>query len=213
MRSVVATAASLALALMIAAQVAASPPERSIYTSYWAQTSYVSGLDPHAPGVYTRLAIRFAFAETRTADGTTTFSFVDIFADGWENDESSVFNRPWEGGYLFMSTPADPSLGNVNPSLADAWVGATDLAFVCYQGPCPSMPSQISVSVSWVAIGSQTATLFRPVDDIGAVSSLIFRTRPASAAVEFTGGSLDVPPIMVGSSVSFQQQVYRAPTP
>jgi hypothetical protein len=51
------------------------------------------------------------------------------------------------------------------------------------------MPSQISVSVSWVANGARAATLFRPVDDIGAVSSLIFRTRPATASVGFTGVS------------------------
>jgi hypothetical protein len=180
--------------------------------SSWADTSYASGLDPYAPGAYARLTIRFASVVNRTADGTSTRNFVDIFADGWENDAVSVFRYPWEAGYSFTSIPADPSLGGVNPSLADAWVDSGPLAFVCYQGECPSMPSQISVSISWVANGAQAATLFRPVDDIGAVSSLIFRTRPATASVD-TGGSLVLPPIVTGSSISFQQQVYRAPTP
>jgi len=101
----------------------------------------------------------------------------------------------------------------VSPSLADAWTDSGTLTFVCYQGEYPWMPSQISVSVSWVANGAQAATLFRPIDDIGAVSSLIFRTRPAAASVGFTGVSLDLPPIVVASSISFQQPVYRAPTP
>ncbi len=213
MRPVVATAASLILIIAIAAPAAASPPERSSYRSYWADKSYATSLDPYVLGAYSRLTIRFAAGEIHTASGKTTYDFVDIFAEGWENDASGVFNRAWEAGYFFNSTPADPSLGGVNPSLADAWVDAGPLTFVCYQGPCPSMPDQISVSVSWVANGAQTATLFRPVDDIGAVSSLIFRTRPASASVEFTGGSLNLPPIVVASSISFQQQVYRAPTP
>jgi len=212
MRRVFPIAASLILAMAFAGPAAAERPERSIYTSLWASTSYVSGLDPYAPGAYSRLTIRYSSWEFRRADGTTTLNFIDIFADGWTNTVSTVFNDPWEAGYFLELTPADPRLGGVSPSLADAWVDAGPLAFVCYQGPCPAMPVEISMSVSWVANGAPAATLYHEVDDIGAVSSLIYRGRAATASVD-SAGLLNLPAIVTGSSISFQQQVYRAPTP
>lgn len=212
MRRVLATMISLVLVLAFAAPVAASRPERIIYQSYWADTTHVTSLDPFAAGSYRSLRIRFASSVTHTAGESATSNFVDIFAMGWENDTSSVFIGPWEAGYFLSSTPADPSRGDVNSSLADAWVDSGPLAFVCYHGPCPSMPLQISVSARWVADGAQTVITTHPVDDVGAVSSLVNRARPASASIEFTGGSLDVPPIVVSSYISFQEQVYRAPS-
>jgi hypothetical protein len=212
MRRVVATILPLILVLAFAAPVAASRPDRTSYQSYWADTTHATSLDPFALGSYQTLTIRFASSVNRSAGESTTTNFVDIFAMGWENDTTGVFNNPWEAGYFFASTPADPTLGGVDPSLADAWVDSGPLTFVCYQGPCPSMPLQISVSARWVADGAQTVITAQPVDDIGAVSSLINRARPASVSIEFTGGSLDVPPIAVSSSISFQEQVYRAPS-
>jgi hypothetical protein len=75
------------------------------------------------------------------------------------------------------------------------------------------MPAQISVTASWTATDGQTVVASHPVDDIGAVSSMLVRTRPASASVQFTGGLLYVPPIVVASNLTDQMQIYRAPTP
>jgi hypothetical protein len=213
MRRIVALVASVAVALAIAAPVAAAPPERSSYASYWTNTKYVSSLDPYAPGAYSELTIRFATGQTRTADGRSTFSFLDIFASGFRNEPSVVFMDPWEGGYFVTATPADPSLGDVEPSLARAWADAGPLTFVCYQGPCPAMPSPIDISVDWIATGGLTVTPSHPVDDIGGVSSMVVRSRPADVTVSVTGGSLPLPAILVGSTIWWQMQVYRAPTP
>lgn len=213
MRPLVAAAVALFLAVSIATPVAAGPPERAGYASTWAYATYASGLDPYAPGAYSRLTVRFAAGNTRTADGRATFDFVDIFADGWENDASSVFNHPWEAGYFYEASPADPSLGAVSPSLDQAWLESGSLTFVCYQGPCPEMPNQVWVSASWIASGPQTVTESHPVDDIGGVSSELVRIRPADASVEFAGGAFRIPSILVASYLTFQEQIYRAPAP
>ena len=42
---------------------------------------------------------------------------------------------------------------------------------------------------------------------------MIFRVRPAAGDFHFAGGSLTLPPIVKHSYISYQQQVYRAPTP
>lgn len=213
MRRIVALVASLVIALAIAAPATAAPPERSSYASYWTNTRYVSSLDPYAPGAYTELTIRFSTGQARTADGRSTYSFLDIFASGFRNDPSGVvFIDPWEGGYFTTARPADTSLGDVEPSLARAWAHAGPLTFVCYRGPCPTMPSPIDISVEWIATGAQTVTPSHPVDDIGGVSSMVVRSRPADVTVDVSGGSLPLPAILVGSTIHWQMQVYRAPT-
>ena len=213
MRRIVALVASVAIALAIAAPVAAAPPERSSYASYWADSKYVSSLDPYAPGTYSELTLRFATGKTRAADGRSTFSLLDIHATGFRNEASVVFIDPWEGGYSTTVTPADPSMGDVDQTLAGAWANVGPLTFVCYQGPCPAMPSPIDISVEWVATGAMTVQASHPVDDIGGVSSMVVRSRPADVTVSVTGGSLPLPAILVGSEIRWQMQVYRAPTP
>jgi hypothetical protein len=212
MRHIVVLVASFALAVAVVAPATAAPPERSSYATYWTNTKYVSSLDPYAADVYSELTIRFATGQTRTADGRSTFSILDIFASGFRNDPSGVvFIDPWEGGYSASAQPADPSLGGVEPSLAQAWAYAGPLTFVCYQGPCPALPSPIDISVEWVATGPATVTSSHPVDDIGGVSSMVVRSRPADVTVDVTGGHLPLPSILVGSTILWQMQVYRGP--
>jgi hypothetical protein len=212
MRPIVATVAASVLVIALAAPAVASPPERSSYTSYWGIATYASHLDPNAPGIHTGLRITFSTGQTRTADAKSTFSLVDIYATGYEVDPTGEVNHSWEAGYGVRVTPADPSLGGVDPSLASAWAQSGLLTFVCYQGPCPSMPAQITMSARWDAVGAQTVTTGHPVDDIGGVSTLVNRTRPATVSFEFTGGSLDFPSIETGVDITWQTQVYRAPS-
>jgi len=214
MRRLVALAASLALLLGIAAPAAAaSPPERSNWLSGWASTTFVTSADPYAPGPFMEVEITFATGSWRD-NGRSTFSQIDIRASGYTNlANGTVFMDPWQAGYTMYVTPGDPALGHVDRSLAGAWAEVGPMAYYCYTGPCPSWPATITVSAAWNATGPQAVTPSHPVDDIGGVSSMISRVRPAAGDFKFMGGTLTLPSIVKNSYISYQQQVYRAPTP
>jgi hypothetical protein len=212
MRRAIATVASLILSLGIAAPAAAGPPDGANYTWDYATTSYVSDLSPHAPGVHSRLSVTYSAVVDRTGGGTHTRSVVQVITSGYKLSDTGDMEYDWYGGYEWVVTPENPSLGGIDASLSDAWLAAGPMTSFC-SGNCPAMPAQISVSATWVAIGVPTVTASLPTDDIGGVSSLIYRTRPATASIAFTGGSLDVPPILTGSLIRSQVQIYRPPKP
>ena len=191
----------------------AQPPERTVSSARTASVTYVSGLDPHAPGTYTQVTVRFSEWDIRSAGDQGSFSFVDVFMMGWRNEPNVVFIDPWEAGYFVQANPGDPSLGEIAVSLDEAFIDVGPLDFVCYQGTCPSFPSQVSLAGGWHAVGPQTVVASHPIDDIGAVSSMIVRTRPASLTWTLLGPGLDLPPIVLRTELSAQTQVYRAPTP
>jgi hypothetical protein len=218
MRRLVALAASLALLLGVAAPAAASPPERLSWLSGWASTTFVTSEDPYAPGPFMEVEITFATGRWQDhglfGDGDATFSQIDIRASGYTNLAGGpYFNSPWQAGYTMSVTPGDPTLGYVDPSLRGGWAEVGPMAYYCYTGPCPSWPATITVSAAWTATGPQVVTPSHPVDDIGGVSSMVARMRPAAGDFHFTGGTLTLPPVVKGSSIWYQQQVYRAPTP
>jgi hypothetical protein len=211
MRRYVSIAVCLVLSLGFAATAAAKSAERWSYTWQYAQVAYASDVDPHGPGVHSSLTVRFSSVDTRTSDGTMTQSIVQIISAGYELDQGGGMIRDWYGAYEQLTSPADPSLGGVEPSLASAWVQAGPITFVCYLGQCPTMPEQISVSGSWTADGPETATMARATDDIGTEITLRIRQRSATAAIEFSGGSVSVPPILVQSVIASQVQTSVAP--
>jgi hypothetical protein len=211
MRRCVSIAACLVLSLGLAAPAAAKAPDRWSYTWQYAQVGYVSDLDPHGPGIHSGLTIRFSTVDTRTADGTVTQSIVQVISAGYELDASGGMVRDWYGAYELLTTPADPALGGVDPSLTDAWVDAGPITFVCYTGQCPAMPSQISVSGTWVGAGAEDVSMIRETDDIGTEITLRIRQRPATVSIEFSGGTVVVPPILVQSVIASQVQTSVAP--
>ena len=217
MRRPVALAASFALLFLVAAPAAASPPQRFNELSGWASTTFVTSADPYAIGPFTEVEITFATGRWQDHgwfdDGPSTFSQIDIRASGYTNLAGGpYFMYPWQAGYTMFVRPGDPALGHVDPSLAGAWAEVGPMTYYCYTGPCPSWPATITVSAAWTATGPQVVTSSHPVDDIGGVSSMVARMRPAAGDFHFTGGSLTLPPV-VGSNIWYQQQVYRAPTP
>jgi hypothetical protein len=202
MHRAIALTASLALLLAVAAPTSAATHGPS-YTWRYAELYYVSetGAAVYAPGLHSRLTVRFSTSESR--DGATTF--VQVISSGWLTNEWGGMEYDWYEAYEQV-VPLDPSLGGVDKALRSAWVDAGPITLACYSSHCPDLPQTITVSGTWTSTGPVAATTEKVVDDLGWSSMLMRRERAASADINIAP-DFPVPPILVRSIIATQTQV------
>ncbi len=201
MRHAIGLAATLALLAVLAPPALASD-SGPLYTWRYAELYYASEAVPSSsPGIHSQLTIRISQSETR--DGAT--STVQVISTGWSTSAGGGMDYDWYAAYEIVG-PYDPSLGGVDPSLRSAWISTGPIELACYQGQCPALPAQLSVSGTWTATGPASATTEKVIDDLGWSSNLMRRERPASSDVVLSP-ALDRPAVLIRSVIASQSQV------
>ena len=205
------------LAVAPAPTAAARSGAVATYRSWIASAQHVDVLDPHAPGVHSRLTVWFADRTSRVGGVTTTHTVIRVAADGYELNGTGGMLRSWHGAYLKAESPSSSSLGSVAPSLGSATTHSGPMQLVCDTasspwGACPTtLPPVIDVSGTWTATGPLVPSVTQEVDDIGTRIWMFVAKRDARPTFQFSGGTLPVPAILESSSISRQEQISVGP--
>ncbi len=197
-----------AVMCLLIGSLAAAPPavatSRSLtFSTYSAGMAFQSDPTLSGPGVHWWMDVRYE----RYPDE----QIIQINSVGWDNGPDCCMYSQWYWTYEKV-LPLDPDIGGVAPNLSDAWASFGPLDFQCWgQGPnaCPTMPSQLAVSIRWKATGPMNVEAYQ--DDTGTPTlQTVRRWRDASADLEFSypagDGPLPLPALLVRTEIAWYHQ-------